>query len=196
MFDNITKEQLFETVNTFLALNEGDDATENLILGFAASVTHTSIEAFTKDLKRYNEKEAEMTENKKIMTFDDVPIEVGKTYYLAATTQSYIKEVKVERINTEDETVVCFVDLTGLSFRKEFLSPNDLFANKETAAHEWDRRCQLRLKAYAERLGANTKLILNFPFGEGFFMDYCKRQAYRNAVIRTFGFDPLDIKEV
>ena len=191
MFDNITKEQLFKTVNTFLALNEGDDATENLILGFAASVTHTSIEAFTKDLKRYNEKEAKMTENKKIMTFDDVPIEVGKTYYLAATTQSYIKEVKVERINVEDETVVCFVDLTGISFRKEFLSPN-----KEAAAHEWDKRCQFRLKVYAERLGANTKLILNFPFGEGFFMDYCKRQAYRNAVIRTFGFDPLDIKEV
>ena len=137
-----------------------------------------------------------MHENKKIMTFDDVPIKVGKTYYLAATTQSYIKEVKVERINFEDETVVCFVDLTGLSFRKEFLSPNDLFANKETAAHEWDKRCQFRLKAYAEKLGANKKLILNFPFGEGFFMDYCKRQAYRNAVIKTFGFDPLDIKEV
>ena len=196
MLDNITKEQLFKTVNTFLTLNEGDNATENLILGFAASVTHTSIEVFTKDLKRYNEKEAKMTENKKIMTFDDVPIEVGKTYYLAATTQSYIKEVKVERINFEDETVVCFVDLTGLSFRKEFLSPDDLFANKEAAAHEWDKRCQFRLKVYAEKLGANTKLILNFPFGEGFFMDYCKRQAYRNAVIRTFGFDPLDIKEV
>ena len=94
-----------------------------------------------------------MTENKKIMTFDDVPIEVGKTYYLAATTQSYIKEVKVERINFEDETVVCFVDLTGLSFREEFLSPDDLFANKEAAAHEWDKRCQFRLKAYAEKLG-------------------------------------------
>lgn len=187
MLDIITKEQILRTTNTFLELNEGDDATENLILGFAASITNTSVEAFTEDLKRYN---------KKIMTFDDVPIEVGKTYYLAATTQPYIKEVKVERINFEDETVVCFVDLTGLSFRKEFLSPDDLFANKEAAAHEWDKRCQFRLKAYAEKLGANTKLILNFPFGEGFFMDYCKRQAYRNAVIKTFGFDPLDIKEV
>lgn len=57
MFEQITKEDIFETTNEFLKLKiEGDSATEDILLGFAASLCGCSTDRFVEELTEYNRK--------------------------------------------------------------------------------------------------------------------------------------------
>lgn len=57
MFEQITKEDIFETTNEFLKLKiEGDSATEDMLLGFAASLCGCSTDRFVEELTEYNRK--------------------------------------------------------------------------------------------------------------------------------------------